>query len=368
MLGHIGTADGREELVEVDPPSAQPGALDADPIDQLRRVDGPRVGGQLHEVGQLAHLDRADQVLAAKCAGRVDGLRPPCLVERDGLVRPVHPTGAGAPGDRGRDVDHRRRRRHRPVVVQRHARPGRDRVAERGPPRSVLMVEHRAVEQIAPVVVLERRQRHVHTQAGGPVEMVPGARPTVLQAPPVVGAEQVVSGQRGLVRVEREIQRQIAVGVERHLPAGRCGPVQDRVQLLAAVVHRVDAARGRRVDPCGPGGLGVQIRERDRDVADPRRTVGPQLHPGLRQPLLACRESRGLGIGLAGRHLPHADPQRTRRGRRERLIACRELRVEGHVRRRGVAAARHQREVQRPGHQRVAELGHDRARHRGEHR
>ena len=85
----------------------------------------------------------------------------------------------------------------------------------------------------------------------------------------MIAAEQAVAVEGVLVGVQREIQRQVAVGVERHLPALRGGVVEDLVELGAGVVHRVRSARGGGIDAGGAGRLGVQVGKRDRDVAHP---------------------------------------------------------------------------------------------------
>ena len=208
-------------------------------------------------------------MIPAQCARGVDGLGPPGRLQRDRLLCTVHPTVAGPPRHGGGDVGHRGGRGHRPVVVQRHACPRVDRVGERLPAGAVRRVEHRAVEQITPVVVLKRRQRDVHAEPGGPVEMRTRTRPAVLEAPAVIAAEQAVPVQGVLIGIQREIQRQVAVGVKRHLPAFRGGVIEDLVELGARVVHRVRTARGGGIDAGGAGRLGVQVGKRDRDVAHP---------------------------------------------------------------------------------------------------
>ena len=115
----------------------------------------------------------------------------------------------------------------------------------------------------------ERPDGGSRAEAGGPVEMCTGTRPAVLEAPAVIAAEQAVAVQGVLVGVQREIQRQVAVGVKRHLPALRGGVVEDLVELGVGVVHRVRTARGGGIDAGSAGRLGVQVGKRDRDVAHP---------------------------------------------------------------------------------------------------
>ena len=74
-------------------------------------------------------------------------------------------------------------------------------------------------------------------EARGTVELCAGARAEVLEAPAVVGAYQVVPLKRGLVGVQCQLDGEVAVGVERHLPARRGGLVEDGVELRAGVVH-----------------------------------------------------------------------------------------------------------------------------------
>ena len=101
----------------------------------------------------------------------------------------------------------------------------------------MVVIEDLSVQEVAPVVVLERPHRGVDAQAGGPVEMAAGAGPQMLDAPAMVGADQVVSLQGGFIGIQRQVDREVAIGVQCHLPAGRRAPVQDRVKLGPGVVH-----------------------------------------------------------------------------------------------------------------------------------
>ena len=131
------------------------------------------------------------------------------------------------------------------------------------------MVEDLTVQQVAPVVVLKRPHRGVHPECGGPIEVATDAGTQVLDTPPVIGAEQVVALQGSFVGVQCQVDGQVTVGMQRHLPAGRRGFVQNRVEFGAGVVHRLRPAGFRRIDPRHLSGLGAQVGKRDADVAHP---------------------------------------------------------------------------------------------------
>ena len=182
------------------------------------------------------------------------------------------------------------------------------------------MVEQCAVEQIAPVDELERPQRRCHTEAGGSLELVGTPSADVLDAPTVIGAEQVVLDQGTFVGVEHDVDGDVAVDVEGHLPARRGELVQDLVELDPRVVHVLLAVRPERNAGVGHG-RAVAVGEGRGDVADPGRAIAPELDPGLLDHGLRGRQVQ-LFVGIVGeRHVIQRDAQRGVRHRRECRIA-----------------------------------------------
>lgn len=131
--------------------AGEPRALDCDLLGQFVGIGKVGVHGQLHEVCQLASLERAELVVAPKAVGRVDGVGAQCMVEADHLLCPVHTTGAGHARDGALDVHQRDRRSERGVEVQRDAHPGVHSVSGTRPLRSDIRGEELAVEEITPV-------------------------------------------------------------------------------------------------------------------------------------------------------------------------------------------------------------------------
>jgi len=115
-----------------------------------------------------------------------------------------------------------------------------------------------------------------------------------------------VGPQRFFVDVQNGVHPGVALDVTRHLPAQREVRADDLGQLLAGVVGV--ATRSWR-HPDGSSGVGVQIRERQVDVADPRRPVDPDLDADLPHHVVAVGR-RLRGGHLRGGHLVDAKTDR----------------------------------------------------------
>ena len=124
----------------------------------------------------------------------------------------------------------------------------------------------------------------------------------VLEPQPVVVAR--ISLQRFLVHVQDGVDTGVALHVAGHLPALRVVGADDLGQLLAGVVG-ASARTGRHTD--GAGGLGVQVREGQVDVADPGRAVHPDLDADLTHHVVAVVR-RGVGVQRGGGHLVGPQP------------------------------------------------------------
>ena len=101
----------------------------------------------------------------------------------------------------------------------------------------------------------------MHPEFGRPVEVPAGARAEMLEAPAVIGTDQLVSRQGGFVGIQGEVDCQVAIGMQRHLPAGRRSLIQDRVKFSSAVVHRLQPTGFRRINTRHLRGLGAQVRK-----------------------------------------------------------------------------------------------------------
>ena len=145
---------------------------------------------------------------------------------------------------------------------------------------------------------------HVTPRSRCALQLFVADRADVLEPQPVVGARVLL--QRLLVDVEDGVDALVALHMAGHLPAQREVGLDDFGELLAGVVgvparprHHADAARG----------VGVQVREGQVDVADPRRAVDPDLDADLTHRVVTVVE-RHVGVHLGGRHLVGPQPDR----------------------------------------------------------
>ena len=94
----------------------------------------------------------------------------------------------------------------------------------------------------------------------------------MLHAPAVISAEKPVLHQRPFDGIEHDVEAEVAVHVHGDLPAGERVFVENGVEVCARIVHGVLAGH-RAVDLRAASCLGVEVPERCRHVADPRRAV-----------------------------------------------------------------------------------------------
>src|SRR5690349_16053033 len=74
MWSRIGSADRTDEYAQIDALAAQPRSGHCGLLGQLCGIHLVGVGGQLGEVGQLADLKRADQVVPVQSSRSIDGV------------------------------------------------------------------------------------------------------------------------------------------------------------------------------------------------------------------------------------------------------------------------------------------------------
>lgn len=285
-------------------PGGRPDTSPAPAGRRSARAARARVGGQHHQVGVLAELERADHVVGEQLPGRVEGLRPDRLLDRQPLLGRQHPPTGRLPGGGDADVAQRLLRGDRRVVVQRDAHAGGHRGTRWHPTGSAFLAEQAVDEDVTPVVDLVDEDAAGDAEPGGPLELIGPDGADVLEPQPVVVARMAFEGL--LVDVEDGVDAGVALHVAGQLPAQREVGADDLVQLLCRVVG---AAAGAGGDADGAGGLGVQVGERQRDVADPGRAVHPDLDADLAQHVVALARG-GVGAQLRVGDLVAAQPHR----------------------------------------------------------
>ena len=273
-LGHEG--------VQVNLAAPAPGALHLHLRREFQRIREVGVHGELDQIGVLALGQGSDLVITMEHVRRSDGLGLECVVDADDLVGAMHLARVRGARDRRLDIEQGNGRAHRSVVVEGQVRPGAHGVTPPHPLGADLRGEHRPVQEIAPVDVLEGTEGNGDSHGDRALELIAATSAAVLDSPAMVGAHEVVVDQRLLVGIENDVEPNIAVDMEGHLPA-HGGVLREKgIQLDACVVHHRGAAGTQRDLGLLHRG-GVEIRERRCDRAHPGRAVGPELDALLTQ-------------------------------------------------------------------------------------
>src|ERR1700737_265226 len=226
----------------------------ATPSDAAARVSSTQAGWFLSR-NATASPRLTPRSFSPPASGRTPWFDPP--------PRSQPPPTRRNPRHRDADVAQRLFRRYRRVVVQRDAHPGGDGRAARHPPLAVLGPEQAVDDDVAPVVDLVDEDAARHPEVMGALQLLVPDGADVFEPQPVIVPR--VLAQRLLVHVEDGADACVALHVARHLPAPRKVRFDDPRQLLAGVVR---AATRSGCDADSAGGVGVQIWERQVDIAD----------------------------------------------------------------------------------------------------
>lgn len=148
VLARVNRVDLFQVSIRVDFTTTQVSALNLAQLDDLRGVDGKRIGRQHAKVCQFTLFQAAQVLGTTNVFGGIDRVRAESIVERDGLIGSVDVAREATAGGHGLDVEERDGRGDGAVVVERDAGTAGKGRAGLDPLRAYFAGEHDSVEQV----------------------------------------------------------------------------------------------------------------------------------------------------------------------------------------------------------------------------